>query len=122
MSSPYPYLEKAEKFLSSAQLLANHSDLDSAASRLYYAMFYTAETLLDTVGKHFSSHQAVLAGYGVEFAKTGRLDPRYHRMLLTAFDRRTAGDYASVSNLDRATIDEMLADARAWLAAHPAQP
>lgn len=40
-----------------------------------------------------------------------------------------AGDYASVSNLDRATIDEMLAearqflaDARAWLAAHPAHP
>lgn len=57
MSAEYPYLEKAEKFLSSAQLLANHGDLDSAASRLYYAMFYIAETLLDSVGKRFSNHQ-----------------------------------------------------------------
>ncbi|MCW5851599.1 MAG: HEPN domain-containing protein [Anaerolineae bacterium] len=75
MSAEYPYLEKAGRFLSSAQLLADHGDLDSAASRLYYAMFYIAETLLDTVGKRFSSHQAVLAAYGVEFANPPKTRP-----------------------------------------------
>ena len=75
MSAEYPYLEKAGRFLSSAQLLADHGDLDSAASRLYYAMFYIAETLLDTVGKRLSSHQAVLAAYGVEFANPPKTRP-----------------------------------------------
>jgi len=41
-----PLLAKAERYIRSAQLLAQHGDLDSSASRLYYAMFYMAEALL----------------------------------------------------------------------------
>jgi hypothetical protein len=41
-----PLLTKAERYVRSAKLLVQHGDLDSAASRLYYAMFYIAEALL----------------------------------------------------------------------------
>lgn len=50
-------LIKAERFLASARLLAESSDLDSAVSRVYYAAFYVArpcsthsESLFQAIG------------------------------------------------------------------------
>lgn len=122
-----PLLLKAERYIRSGLLLADDGDLDSAASRLYYAMFYVADVLLASKHLSFSSHHAIIAAYGKEFAKTGEMDVRHHRALIAAFDRRTRGDYLRVSSLNIETIDEMVADAQAflaearqWLAAHPA--
>jgi uncharacterized protein (UPF0332 family) len=108
-------LRKAERYLRSAALLREDGDLDSAASRLYYAMFYVAETLLAVKGMTFSSHQALVSAYGQHFAKTGVLDARHHRALITAFSRRQLGDYAAPSGLTEADIEEMQADAEAFL-------
>jgi len=33
-------IAKAKRYLRSAELLREHRDIDSAVSRLYYAMFY----------------------------------------------------------------------------------
>ena len=41
---------------------------DIAVSRAYYAMFYCAEALLDADGLAFSSHAAVVSGFGLHFA------------------------------------------------------
>ncbi len=54
---------------------------DFAAGRAYYAMFYVAEALLFGRGFVFTKHSAVGAAYGKEFAKTGLLDPKYHRFI-----------------------------------------
>jgi uncharacterized protein (UPF0332 family) len=83
-----PLLAKAERYIRSAQVLVHHGDLDSAASRLYYAMFYIAEALLAARGLSFSSHSAVISAYGQHFARTQVMDPRFHRALLTAFSQR----------------------------------
>ena len=56
-------------------------------------MFYVAEVLLATLELSYSSHAAVLAAYGREFAKTDRLNPKFHRWLLDASDARIVGDY-----------------------------
>jgi len=55
-------------------------------------MFYVAEVLLLERGLSFSSHSAVIAAFGKEFAKTGVLDIRFHRYLLDAQDFRNLGD------------------------------
>lgn len=116
-------LAKAERYIRSAQVLAEDGDLDSAASRLYYAMFYVAEALLAALGVAYSSHSAVLAAYGQHFAKTRLLDPRFHRALLEAFSQRQLGDYAVSSGLTDDDIQVLVSDAvdfvmaaRAWLA------
>jgi uncharacterized protein (UPF0332 family) len=44
-------------------------------------------------GLSYHSHAAVIAAYGKEFARTGRLDAGFHRYLLDAQDMRTVGDY-----------------------------
>jgi uncharacterized protein (UPF0332 family) len=77
-------MEKAASSRRAAPLLAAQDYLDFAASRAYYALFYAAEALLLAEGLAFSSHAAVIAGFGKVFAKTQRLDPRFHRYLIDA--------------------------------------
>lgn len=74
---------KARRSLATADDLRARGDYDFAASRAYYAMFYVAEALLWTLNQSYSSHAATLGAYGKEFAKTGRLDPKYHKWLST---------------------------------------
>ena len=75
-------VQKANMNLDAAELLLEQGFLEIAASRAYYAMFYLAEALLLRKGLHFSSHSAVIASFGKEFAKTGDLDPRFHQNLI----------------------------------------
>lgn len=112
-----PLLVKAERYIRSARVLAEDGDLDSAASRLYYAMFYVAEALLAAKGISFSSHSAVLSAYGQHFAKTRELDPRFHRALLAAFSQRQLGDYATISGLTEDDIQGLVTDAVDFVAA-----
>lgn len=44
-------------------------------------------------GLKFSSHSALIASYGKEFAKTGLLDPKFHRYIVVAQKRRETGHY-----------------------------
>lgn len=123
MTQSEPLLQKADRFIRSAQVLAADGDFDSAASRLYYAMFFVAEALLLARGLSFSSHSAVISAYGQHFAKTKDLDPAFHQAMLGAFGQRQVGDYSVDSGLTQEDIDELetnaarfLAAARLWLA------
>lgn len=122
MSDSDALLLKDERFIRSARLLADDGDFDSAASRLYYAMFFLAEALLAVRGASFSSHSAVISAFGQQFAKTREIDPRFHRALLTGFSQRQLGDYAISSGLSDVDIESLadeavnfLAAARTWL-------
>ncbi len=66
-------IEKARRYLQSADVLRAASDYDSAASRLYYAMFYVAEAALLTKRFAFRSHRSVLSAFGQQLVKTGEL-------------------------------------------------
>ena len=64
-------LDKAKRSLKTAESICKEGEVDFAGSRAYYAMFYVAEALLLEHGLSFSSHSAVSANFGKEFAKTG---------------------------------------------------
>lgn len=49
-------LAKAERSISAASTLLQTGNTDFAASRVYYAMFYTGEALLAARGLSFSKH------------------------------------------------------------------
>jgi len=55
--------------------------------------FYLTQALLLSKGLTFSSHSAVVAAYGKEFAKTGFLDPKFHRYIIDAQQLRQTGHY-----------------------------
>jgi uncharacterized protein (UPF0332 family) len=86
-------IDKAKKSLRAAQGLLRDGHADFAASRAYYAMLYVAEALLLHLGQSYSKHAMVIAAFGREYAKTGILDPQFHRWLIDAQDLRNIGDY-----------------------------
>lgn len=110
-------LDKAQASCDAARVLQREGFMDFAASRAYYAMFYTAEALLLSRGFSFSSHSAVIATFGKEFSKTGDLDPRFHRHLIDAQDTRITGDYTTSATITNAQVDEALRWAQDFLAA-----
>ena len=100
-------LDKARRYIDTAELLRRNGDFDSAASRLYYAIFYCAEALLWQRGLKFSPHSAVIAAFGQHFAKTGLLPPELHRWFQDAFDRRNEGDYQFEPVVTEQTVVEL---------------
>jgi len=86
-------IAKAKESVEVARDLVGSDHCDFAASRAYYAMFYVAEALLAHIGQSYSKHSAVVGAYGREFAKPGKLDPKFHRWLIDAQDFRNTGDY-----------------------------
>jgi len=81
-------LDKADESLSAAKLLLDQGYAPFAASRAYYAMFYSAHSLLLDIGQSYSQHSQVIGAFGREFAKTGKLDPTLHRHLIDSQDLR----------------------------------
>jgi uncharacterized protein (UPF0332 family) len=109
--------EKAQQYIHSAAILMDEGDYDSAASQLYYAMFYIAQAMLENLGLSFSSHKAVISAFGQHFAKSGEFDPRFHRALIDSFNQRQLGDYAAQSGLNRSDIEIMLVSANEFMRA-----
>lgn len=110
-------LEKTEHAVRAARVLLDAEESEFAAGRVYYAMFYVAEALLYERGLVFRKHTAVHAAYGKEFAKTGQLDPKFHRWLLTAFDARIQGDYQVTPRVTGEDVEMSLDRAKQFLAA-----
>lgn len=101
-------LDKARRSIKTAQKIFKDGEVDFAGSRAYYALFYIAEALLLERGLAFSSHSAVIANFGKEFAKKQALNPKFHNYLIKAQDRRNIGDYAIGSHLTDDDVREML--------------
>ncbi len=110
------FLEKAGRAIRSARLLLEAGETDFAAGRAYYAMFYAAQAMLHERGLRTRKHTGVQGLFGEQFAKTGAIDPKYHRWLLDAFDRRLQGDYGFDSMISSDDVLEMIAQAQEFLA------
>ena len=86
-------LEKADHAIEVAGSLYGQGFVQDAASKLYYAMFYATQALLKSEGIKVVKHSAVESALGYYFAKPGRIDPKYHRMLINARKVREIIDY-----------------------------
>jgi len=86
-------IQKAEHALKVAQNLQKDGYPSDAASKIYYSMFYASQALLKSEGIDVVKHSAVESAIGYHFAKTGRIDPKYHRMLMDARKVREIADY-----------------------------
>jgi uncharacterized protein (UPF0332 family) len=60
----------------------------------------------------------VVAQFGHHFAKTGKLNARYHRLLIEAFRLRQAADYSAASEaVSEEDADHTIREGKAFLAA-----
>ncbi len=108
-------LDKAQDSIEAAEGLMNMGKAEFSAGRSYYAMFYTAEALLYENGLEFKQHGQVIGAYGLHFAKTKILDPKYHRWLVDGFDTRVSGDYSVDTGIDNELVADMINQAKDFL-------
>jgi uncharacterized protein (UPF0332 family) len=118
MTTAQAYLKKAERSFHAADILMKGGDADFAASRTYYGYFYIAQALLLAHGvPRLSSHGQLLAQYGLHFAKTQRLDPRFHQLLIRAFKTREMSDYEVDEMVDTEIVEELISGGLQFLTA-----
>ncbi|HKG54860.1 MAG TPA: HEPN domain-containing protein, partial [Anaerolineales bacterium] len=86
-------LDYADESHQASKVLIDSGFIGFSAAQSYYTMFYLTQALLLSKGLKFSSHSAVIAAYGKEFSKTNLLDPKFHRRLIVAEERREEGHY-----------------------------
>ena len=110
------WMAKARSSLTAAEKLLQELLFAESISRSYYAIFYAAKALLLLNGIDVSKHSAVAAAFGREYAKTGKIDPRYHRMLLDGFEWRQKSDYDVYWLATREMAEKCQQDAEAFLA------
>jgi uncharacterized protein (UPF0332 family) len=101
-------VERARRYLRSAEILLEDGDYDSSVSRTYYAMFYSAQAMLLTKRLSFSSHRAVISAFGEHFVKTGVLPREMGRELNRTFTKRQLGDYEYRSVITRDEAEQVL--------------
>jgi len=104
-------IEKSHRFLRSAELLWRDGDSASAVSRLYYAMFFSAEAALLTKGLSHSSHKGVLSAFGEHFVKSGIFAKEMGRNLNLAFEKRQLGDYECTLSFDEDEVAGLMNNA-----------
>jgi uncharacterized protein (UPF0332 family) len=110
------YLEKSDHALLVAEVLSKSGHAPDAASKTYYAMFYAAQALLKSEGIDVIKHSAVESAFGYYFAKPGRIDPRYHKMLINARRVREIADYDIDEEIVEPEATLKLEEGRAFLA------
>jgi uncharacterized protein (UPF0332 family) len=101
-------IERAKKYLRSAELLLNEGDYESSVSRTYYAMLYAAQAMLLTKNLSFSSHKGVISAFGEHFIKTGIVPKELGRALNKAFEKRQLGDYEYTFVISKEEAEEIL--------------
>lgn len=86
-------IQRATRYLKSAEILLKEKDYESSVSRTYYAMFYSVQAMLLTKKLSFSSHKGIISAFGEHFVKTGIFPKEMSRELNRAFEKRQIGDY-----------------------------
>ncbi|MCL5982394.1 MAG: HEPN domain-containing protein [Firmicutes bacterium] len=101
MSEIEALMHRAKESLAAARGTLRDGFPDFAASRAYYAMFYVASALLVSRGQSYNSHAAVISAFGREYAKTARIDPKFHGWLIAGQNFRNVGDYGVEAHVSK---------------------
>lgn len=108
-------LQKASRAIQAAKTLLDNGLSEFSTGRAYYAMFYTAEALLNEKGLLFKKHGGVHSAFGEHYIKTGIFDAKFHRWLLDAFDRRIESDYGIEVLIIDQDASELIEQAKEFL-------
>jgi len=108
-------IERAKRYLKSAEILLEEGDYESSVSRTYYAMFYSAQAMLLTKSLSFSSHKGVISAFGEQFIKTGIFPKEMGRELNKAFEKRQIGDYEYTFVITRQEAEEILENGKKFI-------
>ena len=108
-------IEKSKHALVLAQKLHEDGFSPDVASRAYYCMFYAAQALLKLHGIKAVKHSGVEAQLGYHFSRTGKIAPKYHKMLKRARILREDADYAVGIPISQSQAEQLISECEEFL-------
>ena len=114
-------IEQTDEEIKAIQVLITNKLYAIAVSRIYYAMFHILTAL--ALGYEFqtSKHSQLLGWFNKTFIKTDIFEPKYSKILYSAFESRTESDYGnfvSFEEIEVLIMYEELKDFVAVISAH----
>lgn len=108
-------MDQARETVREAKILLAEDAWRGAASRAYYAMFYSALALMATRRLIASKHSGVIALFDREFVKKGLLPQALSRSFRLAFNLRQKYDYAEIVEPDQEGSGEKVEEAETFV-------
>lgn len=108
-------LAKAKDCLVDAKSLLELGRYANCANRSYYAMFHSVRAVLALDGLDFKKHSAVIGKFRELYIKPGLIGIVYSDIIGNAFDVRGKSDYDDFYLLDKAEIEQQLANAEQFV-------
>jgi uncharacterized protein (UPF0332 family) len=105
-------LEKANRTYEAAMLMVSNEHWESAANRLYYALFHAVNALLIHDRHEVTTHKGSHALFGMHYIKTGKFPRDYSRIYQKLEAIRDEGDYNWAYNVSPEEIQEKVIPAR----------
>ena len=100
-------IETAHRTADAAKLLAENEYWNSAINRLYYALFYMVNALLVSNEIYPQSHSGMRSLFALHFIKTGKMDPKYGKLLAQVYDWRQKSDYDTIFDYDSESVNSI---------------
>jgi uncharacterized protein (UPF0332 family) len=104
-------ISRSQKSLKSAKRLFEEGFLEDAISRSYYAVLHAAKAVLLSESVVVSSHEAVKRLFGMHLIKTGKIEPKYSKILSEEQDERYLADYDVAFSPEQERVEKRINDA-----------
>ena len=99
------YISKAKDRYDDGLVLKNIDRYESAANRLYYALFHATNAVLALKGAASSRHRGVKTLFDMHYIKTNIMDIKYSKLYNTVLEVREDSDYEDFYVIDKAEVD-----------------
>ncbi len=111
------HFERADEYISDAELLLQERRIASAVGRAYYSMFHAATAVLLNKDVQRSSHHGLISAFGQFIARPGLIDYEHFRNLQEIFDLRRESDYEPIVDITQDEAAKILEKTKAFVAA-----
>lgn len=108
-------LKQAGDTVEEVRVLVKNNLLKIAVNRVYYGMFYMLSALAIKYGYQTSKHLQLIGWFNKHFIKTGRIDPKYGKMVNDAFENRSDSDYGVFVEFSRNDITIMVKELESFI-------
>ena len=105
-------LEKANRTYDAAMIMIEKEHWESAANRLYYALFHAVNALLIHDGHQVNTHKGSHAMFGMYYIRTNKLPREYSNIYQKLESIRDESDYNWAYNIVPEDISEKINTAR----------
>lgn len=103
-------LNQATENLELARFLVSNNKLTIAVNRIYYGIYYALTSLALKNKYETSKHGQLIGWFNKVFILSGKADKKYGKILRSAYQNRTKGDYDAFVSFSMQDVDPMLTE------------